>query len=53
VEEAVYTWFKEIRYAGVPESGSTIQAKGKEFSRLMNTDDFQVSAGWLFCFWEC
>jgi hypothetical protein len=29
-----------------------ILMKAKEFALLMNTDDFQVSAGWLFPFWE-
>jgi hypothetical protein len=31
-------------------SGPIIQAKVKEFTHMMNIDDFEASAGWLFHF---
>lgn len=50
VEEAVNTWFKEVRSTEVAVSGPMIHAKQKEFAHLMNIDDFQASTGWKFYF---
>jgi hypothetical protein len=49
VEEAIGTWLK-VHSKGLPVFGTMILMKAKEFALLMNTDDFQVSAGWLFPF---
>jgi hypothetical protein len=48
VEEAVNTLFKEVRSTGVLVAGPMIQAQAS--AHLMNTDNFEASAGWLFCF---
>jgi hypothetical protein len=47
VEEAVNTLFKEVRSTGVLVAGPMIQAQAS--AHLMNTDNFEAGAGWLFC----
>jgi hypothetical protein len=50
VEEAVNTWLKQVCSTGVPVSGPMIETK--KFASLMNTDNFEASAEWLFHFRE-
>jgi hypothetical protein len=50
VEQAIDTWFKEVRTTEVLESEHMIQAMAKEFVCLTNIDNFEDSAGWLFPF---
>lgn len=53
MEEAVGTWFKQVRSTRMLVSGPMIQAKAKEFAHLMNTGDIHASARGLCCFSEC
>jgi hypothetical protein len=50
VEQAIDTWFKEVRTTEVLESEHIIQAMAKESICLTNIDNFEDSARWLFPF---
>lgn len=47
VEQALYTWFVDIRAKNIPTSGATLQQKAKDFACILGCDDFKASCGWL------
>ncbi|XP_046751954.1 jerky protein homolog-like isoform X2 [Diprion similis] len=50
LEKALYTWFQEIRFRGVPVNGPIIRAKALELSKAMEDGtmmNFVASEGWL------
>ncbi|PSN38317.1 Glutamate [NMDA] receptor subunit 1, partial [Blattella germanica] len=48
VDKALFLWFSQERKRGVPLSGSLIQEKAFQLSKIMNIDSkFTASKGWL------
>ncbi|XP_040072206.2 tigger transposable element-derived protein 6-like [Ixodes scapularis] len=47
LEEALYTWFMDMRAKNVPISGEVLQRKALCFACLLGFDDFKASSGWL------
>lgn len=52
VDAAALTWFKNARHHGVPLSGPIIQEKARQFAVTLGTSSFDVSAAWLYQFWQ-
>ena len=47
VDQAIFNWFLNMRSQNVPLSASMIQEKAVIFAKELNTENFQVSDGWL------
>jgi DNA-binding transcriptional regulator YbjK len=45
VEEAINTWFKNVRAANIPFTGPILQEKAWEFTRQMGVKDFEAISG--------
>lgn len=52
VHAATLTWFKDARHHGVPLSCPIIHEKARQFAVALGTFGFDVSAGWLYQFWQ-
>ena len=52
VDQASFNWFINMRNQTVPLSASMIQEKAVIFTKVLNTETFQVSDDWLRCWKE-
>ena len=52
VDQAIFNWFLNMQSQNVPLSASMIQEKALIFAKELNTENFQVSDGWLPCWKE-
>ena len=50
VDDAVYMWYQQKRFAGVPVRGVELQAAAERFAQCFGRTDFKASTGWLFRF---
>lgn len=50
IDEAVWTWYKQQRAAGVPIRGIELQTAAERFATRFQNQDFKASTGWLFRF---
>ena len=48
IDEAVYTWFTDVRSKNIPVSGPMLQAKAKEFAEVMKVEKFDASSDGCF-----
>ena len=47
MEQAIFNWFLNMRSQNVPLSAYMIQQKLVFLHKELNTENFQVSCGWL------
>ena len=47
VEEALHTWYRQMRAKNLPVSGPTLIEKATKFANELNVEDFKASQGWL------
>lgn len=47
VEEALFSWFKDVRARNLPVSGDLLQTKAISLACLLGHHDFKGSSGWL------
>ncbi|KAM7290410.1 tigger transposable element-derived protein 6-like [Ixodes scapularis] len=47
VEEALFSWFKDVRARNLPVSGALLQTKAVSLACLLGHHDFRASSGWL------
>lgn len=54
IEEAVYSWFKDVRLKkkNLSISEPILQSNAKEYSETMKIEKSEASSGWLFLFRE-
>jgi hypothetical protein len=50
IDEAVWTWYKQQRAAGVPIRGVELQSAAERFAIRFENKEFKASTGWLFRF---
>ena len=50
INEATLKWYHERRSQNLPVSGSMLQEKALELSRIVNNETFKASNGWLHAF---
>ena len=47
VDEAVFTWFKNVRSNNIPANGIIIKEKALSLAKSLELTDFRASDGWL------
>ena len=47
LERALYTWFVQMRWQGVPVSGPVLREKALSYAKEMDIKDFIASNGWF------
>ena len=47
LDEAVFTWFKNVRSNNIPVNGIIIKEKGLRLAKSLELKDFRASDGWL------
>jgi len=47
LDQALYTWFVQMRQQGVPVSGPVLREKALRYEREMDIKDFTASNGWF------
>ncbi|RNA34139.1 Tigger transposable element-derived [Brachionus plicatilis] len=47
LEDALFLWFNEKRFVGLPISDDILISKANEFGIMLNIKDFKYSTGWL------